>query len=187
MATAKVLEASKPTYEEATLKYWQGLFVDSEIPGERQEFEVIGPNGIELDGNVLKAYDVIQGDTEANSFMHVPDLALAVAGDLVYGDCHQYLRGANTKEKRENWIKAVEQIESLKPQIVVPSHTRSSQIPGAYLTASTKEYIRVFGDELDKAESAVALECKMKELYPERWNDGILQFSCEAAFAVKES
>jgi glyoxylase-like metal-dependent hydrolase (beta-lactamase superfamily II) len=187
LATATVLEALKPTYEEATLKYWQGLFVDSEVPGEHPDFEVIGPNGIELDGHVLKAYDVIQGDSEANSFMHVPDLALVVAGDLVYGDCHQYLREANTKGKRENWIKAVEQIESLKPQIVVPGHTRSSQIPGAYLTASTKEYIRVFGEELEKTESAVALERKMKQLYPERWNDGILQFSCESAFAAKGS
>ena len=134
----------------------------------------------------MKAYDVIQGDSQANSFMHVPDLELIVAGDLVYGDCHQFLFEANTKEKRENWIKAVEYIESFKPQIIVCGHTRKSQIPGAYLAEPTKEYIRVFSEELEKAESAVALEKRMKELYLERWNDTILQFSCEAAFTTRE-
>jgi glyoxylase-like metal-dependent hydrolase (beta-lactamase superfamily II) len=187
LATAKVLEELKHTYEEANIKLWQGYFVNSEVLAEEPEFEVIGPDGIELDGHVMKAYDVIQGDSQANSFMHVPDLELVVAGDLVYGDCHQFLVEANTKEKRENWIKAVEHIESFKPQIIVPGHTRKSQLPGAYLAAPTKEYIRVFGKELEKAESAVALEMKMKQLYPERWNDTILQFSCEAAFAANGS
>ena len=135
----------------------------------------------------MKAYDVIQGDSQANSFMHVPDLDLVVAGDLVYGDCHQFLVEANTKEKRENWIKAVEYIESFKPQIIVCGHTRKSQIPSGYLTGPTKEYIRVFGEELEKAESPVVLEKRMKELYPERWNDTILQFSCEAAFAARDA
>ena len=170
-------------YEEANLKWWQGCFVDA-VPSERPDFEVMPTDGIELDGHVLKAYDVAQGDCAANSFLHVPDLELFVAGDLVYGDCHVYLVEANTKEKRENWIKAVEQIESLKPQIVIPGHTRASQVPGAYLTRSTKRYIQVFGEELAKAETAVALEKRMKELYPESWNDTILQFSCEASFAA---
>ena len=103
----------------------------------------------------------------------------------MYGDCYQYLAEANTKEKRANWIKAVEQIETLRPQIVVPGHKRTSQIDGAYLTSSTKEYIRVFGEELENSESAEALEKRVKELYPERRNDYILQASCQASFANK--
>ena len=50
---------------------------------------------------------------------------------------------------------------------------------------STKEYIRVFGNELEKADSPEALEKRMKELYPHRWNDYILMVACRASFANK--
>lgn len=75
----------------------------------------------------------------------------------------------------------------MRPQIVVPGHKRASQIDGAYLTKSTKEYLRAFDEEIEKVESAEGLERRMKELYPSRWNDFILQRSCEASFEKKGS
>jgi hypothetical protein len=39
----------------------------------------------------LRAIDVGFTDTEGTSILHVPDLHLVVAGDVVYGDVHQYL------------------------------------------------------------------------------------------------
>ena len=187
LATAKVLEGVEQTYNGPLLQFWQKTFSNYEVSGEHPKFEPLpSSNEMELDGHVLKAYDVQQGDTIANSFLHVPDLSLVVPGDLVYGDCHQYFAEANTREMRRNWTKAVEQIESLHPQIVVPGHKRPSQIDGAYLLASTKEYTRIFDAELEKADSAEALEAKMKELYPLRWNDYILEVSCQASFANKD-
>jgi glyoxylase-like metal-dependent hydrolase (beta-lactamase superfamily II) len=186
IATSKVVQGLQPTYESAALDYWCSLWPDNGMSKEKVTFEPLPEsNEINLDGHVLKAYDVTQGDSAANSFLHVPDLALVVAGDLVYGDCYQYLAEANTREKRDNWIKAVEEIEALKPQIVVPGHKRRTQIDGAYLTVATKEYIRVFDEELGKAENAEALEERMRELYPHRWNEFILQRSCVASFANK--
>lgn len=109
-----------------------------------------------------------------------------VAGDLVYGDCYQYLAEANTREKRANWIKAVEHIESLRPKIVIPGHKRRSQVDGAYLTTTTKEYIRIFEKELENMSSGEELEKRMIELYPERWNQFILERSCASSFAARE-
>jgi glyoxylase-like metal-dependent hydrolase (beta-lactamase superfamily II) len=154
---------------------------------ERVVFEALPEsNELELDGHVLKAYDVVQGDSSANSFLHCPDLKLVVAGDLVYGDCFVHLAEANTKRMRDDWVKAIEQIEELKPQIVVPGHKRRTQIDGAYLTGQTKEYVRVFEEELGRAESAEGLESRMKERYPARWNEYILERACVASFVNRE-
>ena len=154
------------------------------MSGEKPVFQALPPsNEIALDGCVLRAHDIVQGDSSANSFPHVPGIDLVVAGDLVYDDCFQNLAEANTKEKRANWIEAVEQIDGLKPQILVPGHKLVSQIDGAYLTASKKRYVRIFEKELEQAENADTLETRMKELFPERWNDYILQVSCQACFA----
>ncbi|KAK3057489.1 hypothetical protein LTR09_001673 [Extremus antarcticus] len=186
VATAKVVEGLQPTYFDQALAYWTSLWPEYTMSSEKVTFEALpSSNEILLDGHILKAHDVVQGDSCANSFLHVPSLSLVVAGDLVYGDCYQYLAEANTAEKRANWIKAVEQIEGLEPQIVVPGHKRRTQVDGAYLTRSTKEYIRVFGEELEKVGSAEGLEGRMKELYPKRWNEWILERSCVANFEKK--
>ena len=65
---------------------------------------------------------------------------------------------ADTKEKREKWREAVEHMESGNPKIVVPRHKRRSQVDGAYLTESTKQYIRVFEREFEQAGIAEELK-----------------------------
>ncbi|KAG5796262.1 hypothetical protein H9Q69_004688 [Fusarium xylarioides] len=81
-------------------------------------------NEFNLDGHLLKLYDVAHGDTHANSFIHVPELDPVVAGDIVYnGDCHQWLGEASSSEKRAQWLAALAEIQALRPKIVVPGHT----------------------------------------------------------------
>lgn len=188
LATAAVKEGIEqqlePTYFKAVWEGWFPQELGDKI--RAADVKVLPVSGaLELDGFQLRVYDVVQGDSANNSFLHVPPLDLIVAGDLVYGDCYQYLAEANTKQMRADWVRSVEQIESLKPKIVVPGHTRASQLPGAYMLETTKEYIRTFEVELEKAESAEELYKRIQALYPERWNLFILEISCQASFANK--
>ena len=48
-------------------------------------------NAIILEGNVLRAVEVGWSDTYNTTVLHVPSLDLVVAGDNVYGECHQYV------------------------------------------------------------------------------------------------
>lgn len=143
VANGKVLEGIWPMYTPEWTERWKAFF-PNQVDATTHEWEALpASNELNLDGHILKAYDVVQGDSSAKSFLHVPSLDLVIAGDLVYGDCYQYLAEANTKERRASWIKAVEQIEGLKPKIVVAGHKRRSQVDGAYLTETTKVYSSV--------------------------------------------
>ena len=63
-----------------------------QVSDEKPAFEaLLDSNEIDLDGHKIKAYFIGHGDSSANSFFHVPHLDLVVAGDLIYGDCYQYL------------------------------------------------------------------------------------------------
>lgn len=136
-------------------------------------------------GQQFHAVDVDHSDTHASSFLHVPSLKLVIGGDIVYGDCHQHLGEAKTKEKRQAWIDALDKAASLEPGIVVPGHKRASQADGPYLIESTKKYIRDFEEELQKATNADEFESAMKKRYPHRWNEYALSASCKASFAEK--
>jgi len=187
VATRTVAEAIKEReLSEQRRALWNRLFPSGQLPKEQivPEFLPELSNEFILDGHVLKAIDVEHSDTHATSFLHVPDLRLVVGGDIVYGECYQFLADANTTEKRQQWIDALDKIAALDPAIVVPGHKRTTQADGPYLIEATKKYIRVFEEELKKAKNASELEEAMKKRYPTRWNEWILERSCIASFST---
>lgn len=190
-------EQYSPQWYEST---WKLTFPDTDpatrLPKKRAEFTALPEsNVIDLDGDgraVVRVHDVTQGDTHHASFVHVPELGLVVASDIVYnGDCHQYLGESNTATLRANWIKSVDDILALHPDIVVPGHSfhvptdKDPQYARAMLEG-TKAYVRGFEEELEKAQSADELFGNMRKRY-NRWNLYILNIGCAAGFANKAS
>lgn len=84
----------------------------------------------ELEGHVLPAVEVGHTDTIDSIVLWVPDLKLAVCGDVVYGDVHQYLIEANTREKRMAWIAALQKVKAVGPETVVAGHRRPGGLDG---------------------------------------------------------
>ncbi|CAG9950237.1 unnamed protein product [Clonostachys rosea f. rosea IK726] len=133
----------------------------------------------------FQAIDCGHSDTYDSSILWVPDLKLAVCGDVVYGQVHQMLFEANTKAKRQEWIRAIEKIEALKPSYVVPGHRQAEEIDGIWHLASTKKYIEDFenivqGNPKDVKEVVM----KMMDLYPDRFNPNALSLSAMGVFSA---
>ncbi|KAL4813473.1 hypothetical protein BDW67DRAFT_192870 [Aspergillus spinulosporus] len=83
--------------------------------------------------------------TRVTTIPWVPDLKLAVCGDVVYGQVHQMLFEANTRAKRDEWIRAVEKVKALGPMYVVPGHRQAEEIDRIWHLAAPKKYIEDFG------------------------------------------
>lgn len=139
------------------------------------------------------SFEVIEAghsDTSESTVLWVPDLRLAVCGDVVYGQVHQMLAEANTRAKREEWIRGIEKVEALKPSYVVPGHRQAEEIDGVWHLAATKKYIEDFGTVLrenEDAQSPKEIIDAMVKLYPDRLNTGALTFSAVCALqAPKE-
>ena len=164
----------------------------SQFPGEIEENFVLAKplpknNEIDLEGNTLRAIEVGQSDTHDSTVLWVPSIKLAVCGDVVYGDVHQMLGECNTKAKRQGWIDSIRKVEALKPEIVVPSHKRASEVDGAFHLRNSREYIETFEEffESGKAKDARELSRLMMERYPTRFNPGALIVGCMNAFKTE--
>lgn len=187
VATATVAAGIPEQYSpEVYEKLWKVLFPEGQL-SEQQVCATALPTSNEfvLDGHTLKAYDV-SADHKESSILHIPSLDLVVCGDVVYGDCHQYFVEANTTERRRLWLDALDVVDSLNPKILVASHKRASQTDGAYLTAATRKYIIDFETlaATCKAGDWQTLYQMIKEAYPQRWNDFLLEASCKAYFSI---
>ncbi|KAF5646381.1 metallo-beta-lactamase superfamily [Fusarium sp. NRRL 52700] len=174
---------------------WANTFAASTdgscLPSVGSDFHSLpSSNEVDLDGHLLKLYDVPHGDTHANSFIHVPELDLVVAGDIVYNeDCHQWLGEASNAEKRGKWLAALEQIGAMKPKIIVPGHTfnppsTADEDLAAGMLRSTADYITRFEEELAVATTEQHLFERMRSRY-DRWNLYLLAGSSKAAWDNK--
>ena len=82
-------------------------------------------------------------DTDYTTCLHVPSIGLVVAGDAAYNDVHLYLAESNAQTRQE-WIAALDKIESLKPRAVVASHKRPENDDNPRIVEQTRQYIRDF-------------------------------------------
>lgn len=176
-------QISEPYYSQT----WEYRFPDQIA----KPFELAVP----LENNHFKledrwTFEVIEcghSDTHDSTALWVPDLRLAVCGDVVYGQVHQMLAEANTKAKRQEWIRAVEKIEALKPMYVVPGHRQAEEIDGVWHLEATKKYIQDFGTVLQRGpKDPSEIITEMLKLYPDRYNPGALALGAHGAFAVPE-
>ncbi|RYP53563.1 hypothetical protein DL768_001481 [Monosporascus sp. mg162] len=136
----------------------------------------------------FRAIEVGHSDTHDSTVLWVPDLKLAICGAVVYGEVHQNLFEANTKAKREEWIRAVERVEALKPAYVVAGHRRPEDPDAAFHLAYTKKYLMDWGNLLKKSPSEPKeLIDAMMKLYPNRFNPMVLFWGARGAFQVPES
>jgi hypothetical protein len=103
--------------------------------------------------------------------LYVPSIGLVVAGDAAYNDVHLYL-AESTAKTRQEWIKALDKIESLHPRVVIASHKRPENEDNPKINEETRQYIRDFDRLVGATKTAQELYDKMMELYPNRVNPG---------------
>jgi glyoxylase-like metal-dependent hydrolase (beta-lactamase superfamily II) len=161
---------------------WKAAF-PGQIPDRIVIAEELKGNVINLEGNELDAVELGHTDTDYTTCLNVPSIGLVVAGDAAYNDVHLYLVESNAKSRQE-WISALDKIESLKPQAVIASHKRPGSDDNPTIIEQTRQYIRDFDRLVETATTAQELYDKMLELYPNRVNPGWALWN--SARAVKQ-
>lgn len=155
---------------EALSAVWKRAFPGL-IPDKLVVAEELMGNVIDLEGNQLIAVELGHTDTDATTCLHVPSIGLVIAGDAAYNDVHLYLAESNAKTRQE-WIAALDKIESLQPRAVVASHKRPDNDDNPRIIEETRQYIRDFDRLVEATKTAQELYDKMLELYPTRVNPG---------------
>ncbi|KAH8822049.1 beta-lactamase-like protein [Xylogone sp. PMI_703] len=162
---------------------WLPLFPSGQIANQNETFTTLPANkSFSIDGHVLRAIEVGQSDTYNTTVLHVPDLDMVVTGDVVWGQCYLFFGESTTHNLRHQWLKAIDEVESLNPKIVVAGHKQSFDGFGSDHFQKTREYIRTWERLLKCTRNATDLIDRVKRAYPERIGDFILQTSANAAF-----
>ncbi len=160
---------------------WKPAF-PGQIPDKLVIAEELKGNVIDLEGHELVVVELGHTDTEHTTCLYVPSIGLVVAGDAAYNDVHLYL-AESSAQKRQEWIAALDKIESLKPRAVVASHKRPENDDNPRIIEETRQYIRDFDRLVETTKTAQELYDQMLKLYPNRVNPGWALWS--SARAIK--
>ena len=142
-------------------KFWKAGF-PGQIPDRLVIAEEVKGNVIDLEGHDLVAVELGHTDTDHTTCLNVPAVGLVVAGDVVYNDVHLYLVESNAKSRQE-WISALDKIESLNPRAVIAAHKWPSNDDNPRIIEETRQYFRDFDRIAGVTATAQELYGKMLE------------------------
>jgi glyoxylase-like metal-dependent hydrolase (beta-lactamase superfamily II) len=165
---------------------WDKMYDD--IPEAPVTAVTVPGNRFTLEGHELRIVDVGHGDSDDSSVLHVPDLGLVVAGDVIYNGAHQYVGDALGPDGLTPWRAAIDNVEALAPRTIVSGHlNRLGDDDAVRQLAATRQY-------LDDAEAALKTETTARgyfdhliALHPDYAGQLILWAGARAQYGVREN
>jgi glyoxylase-like metal-dependent hydrolase (beta-lactamase superfamily II) len=164
---------------ESLATFWNPRFPD-QISSQLAIAEELNGNVINLEGHDLVSVPLGFTDTASTTCLHVPSIGLVVAGDAAYNGVHLHLSESPDQQKRQEWIAALDEMESLKPRAVIAGHKRAGNDDSPKIIGETRRYIRDFERLALQTTTALELYDQMLKLYPDWGNRGALWTSVRA-------
>src|SRR6202158_5283046 len=164
---------------ESLAMFWNPRF-PGQISSHLAIAEELSGNVINLEGHDLVSVPLGFTDTANTTCLHVPSIGLVVAGDAAYNGDHLHLSESPNQQKRQEWIAALDKMESLQPRAVVAGHKRVGNEDSPRIIGETRKYIRDFERLAMQTASARELYDEMLKLYPDWINRGALWSSVRA-------
>jgi glyoxylase-like metal-dependent hydrolase (beta-lactamase superfamily II) len=164
---------------ESLATFWNPRF-PGQISRHLAVAEKLAGNVINLEGHDLVSVPLGFTDTASTTCLYVPSIGLIVAGDAAYNGVHLHLSESPDQPKRQEWIAALDKMESLTPRAVIAGHKSVGSDDRPKILGETRRYIRDFEHIAMQTTTARDLYDQMLKLYPEWGNRGALWTSVRA-------
>jgi glyoxylase-like metal-dependent hydrolase (beta-lactamase superfamily II) len=157
------------------------------IPPAAVTAVTVPDNRFALEGHDLVIVEVGATDSDDTTVLHVPDLDLVVAGDVIYNGVHMYLAQGAIVGGFGPWRDAIDKVEALEARHIVAGHQNKRLDDDAQRTiAETRQYLDD-ADDLLRTEKAAAEFFNAKiERYPDHLGRTVLWVGASVLYGVRE-
>lgn len=160
IATVNTIQRIQQTYSDK-LKIWADV-----LKGKKPKTILI-PEPV---GNLIsfagQDFSIVGHDPAKQTVYNVED-KLLLGGILVATDSHLFMADTKTKDAQEGWIRSLDELISLKPQVVIPGHFKKGNHFLPENLTFTKNYIGSFIAAEQEATSSNDIIQKMQQAYPD--------------------
>jgi len=164
---------------------WDKLYTG--IPPTPVTAETVPDNRFTLEDHELVIVEMGATDSDDTTVLHVPDLDLVVAGDVIYNGVHMYLVQPAIVGGFGPWRQAIDDVEALRPRHIVCGHqNRRLDDDAARTIAETRQYLDDADDLLRAERTAVDFFTAKVERYPDHLGRTVLWAGARALYGVRE-
>lgn len=142
--------------------------------------EVLKSNTILLEGHKLEIKG-LDGSSPERSYVWIPSLKAIVGGVNVYDNLHLWIADAGSKEERTAWLKILEEMKNLHPEVVVAAHALNNNNLSVKAIEFTEQYLISYEKEVNKAKDSAELMAAIQKLYPNAGLEIALQLGAKVA------
>ena len=144
-------------------------------------------NSFTLEGHDLAIVEVGSTDSDDTTVLHIPDLELVVAGDVIYNGVHMYLAQSVVTGGFGPWRNAIDKVQALKPRHIVAGHQNNKFDDDAERTiAETRQYLDDADELLRTENTAVGFFNAKIERYPNHLGRTVLWAGASVLYGVRE-
>ncbi|MDA0158867.1 MBL fold metallo-hydrolase [Solirubrobacter ginsenosidimutans] len=144
-------------------------------------------NRFTLEGHELAIVEVGSTDSDDTTVLHVPDLDLVVAGDVIYNGVHMYLAQPAIVGGFGPWRAAIDKVEALAPRHIVAGHQNRRLDDDAERTiAETRGYLDDAEELLATQDTALGFFNAKLERYPDHLGRTVLWAGVQTLYGVRE-
>ncbi|MCX7172836.1 MAG: MBL fold metallo-hydrolase [Proteobacteria bacterium] len=121
---------------------------------------------LSVDGETIEVRGTT-GELAHRPYVWIPSIK-TIAGNIgIFGNIHVWTADTQKPSEHKAWLAQLDEIEALKPSLVVPGHMATGTALDVSAVRYTRDYLRRFEDEAAKAKSAAELIENMKKAYPQ--------------------
>ena len=164
LANSIVVDRINKVYQEKIDK-WKGI-LGSGAASHAVGISKYDDSSIQFENSTIEIIKDLQGDTDENTMLWLPEQKTLIAGDTLFNDMHVYTAETDISA-RKKWLSTLKKIRELKPAVVIPGHSKvGAPLDATSALSFTEEYLSVFEEELKRAKDPDDLIKTMKEKFP---------------------
>lgn len=150
---------------QAKLDEWAPVIGEQNLCRKQcDRLEALQTDYLELEGERLEVIRCM-GDLMWNTMVWIPSIKTAVCSDVVFNDAHPFTCEIN-EEQRKLWIKDIDGIYALQPEVVIPGHMREGSLLDESGLKFTKDYLIATKEELINTSTASEFFFNMTKRFP---------------------
>jgi glyoxylase-like metal-dependent hydrolase (beta-lactamase superfamily II) len=121
---------------------------------------------IMLEGQPLKVLGPMQGDHVHATVLWAPSIRALFAGDLLFNEMHLWF-AEHDPAAVQGWAKSVAMLADLKPEIVVPGHSKPGLPNDASALDFTRRYLEAWPKLVAQSKDSAELRARAARAFPD--------------------
>ena len=147
------------------LAFW-GPKMGSNAPVEPYLPQAIEDNVLTVDGHKIEIRGT-QGELAHRPYLWIPSSKTVLGNVAVYGNLHLWMADAQSEGSQKAWVKQLQELQELNPEIVIPGHMKAGTKLDASTISYSQQYLADFQQAKSSSQNSAEVIDKMSASYPD--------------------